>query len=156
MTDHGFWAFSVDVYKRPGVEAAALNLQDEQGFDVNLVLWCLWLGSEGRIAGKVLQTALTIVDQWNEAVTHKVRPLRRSIQGVAGAETVYRKLLDAELECERLIQTRLDALLGDTQVANGSPRDLAIRNLQEYARQTDKVGRFDCFLSGVFQSGEIV
>jgi len=152
MKDQGFWDFSLEVYKRPGVEVAALDLQDQQGFDVNLALWCVWLGSKARVSGKALPKAVTLVDQWNEAVTHKVRPLRRSIKGVAGAETVYRKLLDAELECERLIQMRLDGLLDTTQAATGAPQDLAARNLEAYARQIERPATFENFLSAVFQS----
>ena len=44
-----FWQFSLEVYARPQVADLCLVLQDEHGFDVNILLLCLWLAQgEGR------------------------------------------------------------------------------------------------------------
>jgi len=43
-----FWCFSLAFYERPGVPGALIALQDRDGFDVNLVLFALWLGISGR------------------------------------------------------------------------------------------------------------
>jgi len=40
-----FWDFSLAVYRRPGVAAACLRLQDEAGVDVNLLLYFCWLAT---------------------------------------------------------------------------------------------------------------
>ena len=37
-----FWNFSTGLYAAPGVEAHLLALQDRDGLDVNLVLFCLF------------------------------------------------------------------------------------------------------------------
>ena len=39
-----FWSFSLRIYGAPGVEPACLDLQDRFGADVNLALYCLWIG----------------------------------------------------------------------------------------------------------------
>jgi uncharacterized protein (TIGR02444 family) len=46
--DEAFWCFSLAFYERPGVADALIALQDRDGFDVNLVLFALWLGISGR------------------------------------------------------------------------------------------------------------
>ena len=45
--DGRFWAFSLEVYGRPGVAPACLALQDRHGLDVNLLLFCCWAASQG-------------------------------------------------------------------------------------------------------------
>ena len=59
--DEAFWRFSLVFYERPGVADALIALQDRGGFDVNLILFALWLGISGRgllggdtLAAKVL------------------------------------------------------------------------------------------------------
>mgnify|MGYP001460985468 CR=1 FL=1 len=39
---NGFWRFSLTVYRRPGVEAALLALQERCGSDTNLLLYACW------------------------------------------------------------------------------------------------------------------
>src|SRR5258707_12890741 len=46
--DEVFWRFSLAFYERPGVADALVALQDRDGFDVNLVLFVLWLGISGH------------------------------------------------------------------------------------------------------------
>ena len=46
--DEAFWRFSLAFYERPGVPDALIALQDRDGFDVNLILFALWLGISGR------------------------------------------------------------------------------------------------------------
>ena len=38
------WEFSLKLYSEPGVAASCLSLQNQHGFDVNLVLFCIWYG----------------------------------------------------------------------------------------------------------------
>ena len=46
--DEALWRFSLTFYARPGVSEALIALQDRAGFDVNLMLFALWLGVSGR------------------------------------------------------------------------------------------------------------
>ena len=54
-----FWTFSLEFYRRKGVERALLQLQETAGADVNLLLLALWwaklglkgLGEERQVAG---------------------------------------------------------------------------------------------------------
>ena len=46
--DHPFWDFSLRVYGSEGVPEACLVLQERHGIDVNVLLYCFWLGASGR------------------------------------------------------------------------------------------------------------
>mgnify|MGYP000439297982 CR=1 FL=1 len=41
---NNFWQYSVAFYREPGIAEACLKLQNQHGFDVNLVLFCIWHG----------------------------------------------------------------------------------------------------------------
>ena len=45
--DIPFWDFSVALYSKPGVGAACLGLQDRHEIDVNILMFCLWMGAAG-------------------------------------------------------------------------------------------------------------
>ncbi|MDB5604693.1 MAG: hypothetical protein JWP25_1593 [Bradyrhizobium sp.] len=65
------WRFSLAVYA--GVATECLALQDSLGIDVNILLFCAWLGAVRRIAPDVeLKAACGIVEPWHDKA---VRPL---------------------------------------------------------------------------------
>ena len=45
---HPFWNFSLELYAGDGVAEACLDLQERRGCDVNILLFCCWLGASGR------------------------------------------------------------------------------------------------------------
>lgn len=151
-----FWEFSVTRYAWPGVETAALDLQDRQGFDVNIALWCVWLAAQGRAPGPALEKAVEIAHAWTGRITGPVRKLRLRFKGEADAGPVYKAMLAAELEAERLLQARLAKLLPETGVTEAAPRPAAQDGLMAYATLINKAGDFDAFLSAVFPAGKTV
>ena len=46
--DNEFWRFSLAIYKPPDVAAECLALQEAVGLDVNLLLFCAWLGTRSN------------------------------------------------------------------------------------------------------------
>ena len=123
--DHALWRFSLRVYGAPGVEAACLRLQDERGADVNMVLFCCWLGAAGygRIADPLLRSTLAAAAQWRTRVVEPLRTLRRALKddpaplAAPAAAPVRRKVLDAELAAEHALQTVLFAAASDLERA---------------------------------------
>jgi uncharacterized protein (TIGR02444 family) len=76
-----FWDYSVELYRRPAVEAACLELQRRHGLDVNLVLLCCWqarLG--GRLDRALLARAAEVVASWQAEVVRPLRALRRRLK----------------------------------------------------------------------------
>src|SRR5579862_3641028 len=109
-----FWRFSLAIYGKPGVAPACLVLQDQFGRDVNLALYCCWLGASGR--GRLTRAALDAADNavasWRHAVVEHFRAARRAIKAAAWPDStdLYAKVKAVELESERLLQVRLVAL----------------------------------------------
>lgn len=70
--DNPLWQYACQVYAQAGVETALLELQDEQGADINLILQALWLASEGRA-----WTKGCIPNDYGKWMTEQVLPLRQ-------------------------------------------------------------------------------
>jgi uncharacterized protein (TIGR02444 family) len=106
-----FWRFSLAIYARPGVPPACLVLQDQHGRDVNLALYCCWLGvsGRGRLDADALAAADRAVAAWRREVVENFRAARRAIKAAAlpDSESFYAKAKAIELEAERLLQRQL-------------------------------------------------
>lgn len=106
-----FWRFSLTLYARPDVPPACLVLQDRHGSDVNLMLFCCWLGASGR--GRLDRAALDAADHavagWRHDVVEHFRAARRAIKVAAlpDSESIYTKAKAVELDAERLLQRQL-------------------------------------------------
>ncbi len=105
--DNPFWQFSCAVYAAPGVRQACLQLQDEHGADVNLLLLAVWLGSARGTRLAKADLADLPGAAWHDQV---IRPLRGARRAVATAwestdpaiAAFRRQLLDCELAAERI------------------------------------------------------
>jgi uncharacterized protein (TIGR02444 family) len=133
-----FWRFSLALYGKPGVAPACLVLQDQYGRDVNLALYCCWVGLSGR--GAMSPEALAAADQeiapWRHNIVEHLRTARRAIkqQACDGSDSLYAKAKAIELEAERLLQTRLTARAPAANAAVSPQERLqaAIANLTLY------------------------
>ena len=115
------WEFSLTLYAEPGVAASCLSLQNQHGFDVNLVLFCLWYGfRHGVLTEDLLKTALDTADRWRETVVQPLRSLRTRLKRDL-VESAYasspeisalrEKIKTAELDAERIQQQELEKLI---------------------------------------------
>ncbi len=133
-----FWRFSLAVYGKPGVAPACLVLQDQFGRDVNLALYCCWVGASGR--GRLGRAALDAADRaaapWRHEVVEHFRAARRAIKEAAApdSEALYAKAKAVELDAERLLQSRLAQLAPPPDQALRATERLqaAIENLTLY------------------------
>ena len=115
------WEFSLKLYAEPGVAASCLSLQDQHGYDVNLVLFCIWYGCRhGELTDDLLKTALETSDHWRETVVRPLRSLRTQLkrdlkEGAysSSSETsvLREQIKTAELNAERIQQQELEKLI---------------------------------------------
>jgi uncharacterized protein (TIGR02444 family) len=111
-----FWSFSLRLYARPGVADACLALQDGQGADVNLLLFVLWAGQNGRLLRlSEMQGLIALTAVWRREIVTPLRHVRRAlrappeaIDSVAAAQLRH-EIKKLELESERLQQAALFA-----------------------------------------------
>ena len=136
-----FWRFSLRLYARPGVEQACLALQDSFGADVNLLLFCCWMGAGGRRTGKqFLRKLLAALGPWQTQVLQPLRRARRAVRnGVAEMPEEWRARLrrgiaSVELDAEYVEQLVLARHAAQAQqpVRKLKPQAAAAANLDSY------------------------
>lgn len=136
--DNPFWAYSLALYGRSGVDGACLALQDGLGLDVNMLLFCCWAGSRGRILeDQELGVLLATVRGIRHDVILPLRQARRSLKamvpqmGPAG-QALRDKIKANELAAEAIQQ---DLMHNAMPIANGPPSAPAgAANLRTYLR----------------------
>ncbi len=70
----GFWDFSIRTYRTTGVPDACLSLQNDYGADVNMLLYCCWIGAYiGQFDRDLFARASEFSTLWAD---HVVVPLR--------------------------------------------------------------------------------
>ena len=154
-----FWDFSLSIYSQGNVEAVCLDLQDNWGFDVNLLLLCVWLGSKGvSLNGESLQILIKKSADWRLQAVLPLRQLRQSLKDPADgidrleAEEMREQVKRLELQAERLQQDMLYQSLENLPGKDGRSADRAgiIRgNLSRYSKLSG-IG-FNEELRGLFE-----
>jgi len=136
-TAQDLWNFALERYGATGVAPACLQLQDDFGVDVCLLLCTLWCAEHGcaldpaRLAQLDAQCA-----PWRCRVVQPLRQQRRAWRGDASRERDYEDLKRLELQAERLQLERLAALAGWPGGGAGelAPAVLRRRNLRVLGR----------------------
>ena len=113
--EHPFWDYSIGVYGTKGVPAACLVLQDRHEIDVNVLLYCSWVGHSGRgvLTPPQLSAALATVDEWHRDVVSALRAVRQSLKGgmspalLSQSDALRSHILNAEVDCEHAEQLML-------------------------------------------------
>jgi uncharacterized protein (TIGR02444 family) len=136
-----FWQFSLSLYGEAAVAEACLQLQDEAGADVNLLLFLLWRAAKGRRLSEAEVTAVEeAVSAWRAEVVGPLRGVRRWLKHHDGlvaaeaAEALRQEVKRLELESERLQQQTMAALAHAAAPGEpaASPRQAAEASLAAY------------------------
>jgi uncharacterized protein (TIGR02444 family) len=110
--DNEFWRFSLRVYATPGVADECLALQETFEIDVNLLLFCAWLGGSRRVVltQSDINRADVAVRDWRECVVRPLRGIRQTLKSICGDCAGFRpKVKVIELEAEQMEQAMLYA-----------------------------------------------
>src|ERR1700690_833069 len=136
-----FWNFSIAVYGASAIQDECLNLQDQFGLDVNLILLCAFLGAVHGVTltSDDIASVRQEVGQWHEQIVRPLRAARRHLKTInlqdadtASAAELRRQVKTAELESERIEQMILEQW-ADARLAawpRGNFRDAVVANLQ--------------------------
>ena len=132
--DNDFWRFSLVVYGAEGVAAECLGLQDMLGIDVNVLLFCAWLGTRGaQLQRKDVEAAMRAVAVWQDDVVRPLRAIRQFTKTKCDDEAFRTSLKQIELRAEQIEQAKLFALSG--QLAGAAPaadrRAAIVKNINE-------------------------
>ena len=149
VRDNSFWKFSLAVYAVPGVADECLALQEHYGLDVNLLLFCAWVGQARKIAltPKDIEALDAAAAPWHDAAVKPLRAVRLYMKGMADGEVaVLRTRVKAvELDAEQIEQAMLFAHAEQKWAANGNaPSSSVVRsNLEGFLRAHGYRGQSD-------------
>lgn len=144
-----FWDYALELYRRPGVEGACLELQERHGLDVNVVLLCCWLGSRGAAADEAtLRRIAEAAEGWRAGFIEPLRAVRGRLKAELAdprpgsiparwselTTTLRQRALALEIDGERLEQLLLAELAADLAVTVAPGIAVASANLQQYWR----------------------
>ena len=122
-----FWQYSLALYGRPKVAECCLSYQDSDGANVNLLLFCCWLGFSGqRLEPAALEKARSLIEEWDLQAVQKLRAVRRFLVSSQSApsemvksdvlkDEMVQSLQKVELMAERVVQN----VLYDWWLGNG-------------------------------------
>jgi uncharacterized protein (TIGR02444 family) len=142
----GFWDFSVRTYRTDGVPDACLSLQNDYGADVNMLLYCCWVGAcKGQFDHELFTKASEFSTLWAD---HVVVPLRsaRTWMKQTGCDTgpvptaacmqLREEIKSVEIAAEKMQQQVLESLVSIDQSWSDTPEQIleeVIANLNRYA-----------------------
>jgi len=123
------WRFSLAFYAHPGVSEALIELQDRASFDVNLMLFALWLGvsGRGRLTKDELADAARIARPIGADIVEPLRALRRKLRSDPDADVqrLREGIKALELAAEKIVQSRLARIAGTPGRADPAQRAAA-------------------------------
>ena len=101
------------------VYAVGLVLQDGHQLDVNIVLFCCWIGATGRGALDIgdVETVAAAVAEWHGEVVRGIRAVRQRLKGGLApaplelSEPLRRRIAKIEVELEHVEQLMLAATI---------------------------------------------
>jgi len=137
------WDFSLETYRRPGVQEACLKLQDDLGADVNMLLYCCW---RGGFADGEMRDLLADLAPWQNGVVHGLRSVRRTLKQMVAelgalseaASGLRNKIAALELEAEKLQHTMLSRHSIEHGKTSPPSPQAAVHNLTQYFKLLQK------------------
>lgn len=145
-TDNPFWQYSLALYGQDEVREICLRLQDASGYDVNLLLFCLWYGRRrGELGDTLLARAVAVSGEWQTVAVASLRAVRRQLKiwrpGLADSqsldaaqESLREKVKELELSAEAYQQDLLFELAEASSPVGQAGADAMSGNLRRLSR----------------------
>lgn len=133
--DNEFWRFSLAVYGRAVVAEECLALQQAIGADVNILLFCSWMGARGIALNRDdIESIMSHVVVWQDHVVGPLRTIRQNMKSlqVGGSENFRMRIKAIELEAEQIEQAILFAYSQRFHSGPKNARDAATENIKRY------------------------
>ncbi|HUZ67223.1 MAG TPA: TIGR02444 family protein [Beijerinckiaceae bacterium] len=140
-TSSPFWRFSLAVYAATGVADACLELQENAGADVNVLLYGLWLGTQRRrLQAEEMRAIVALIESWRREIVAPLRHVRRTLKTppaafkAAAAAALRRQVKRVELEAEHMQQDALYAWRPASRIGREEEKATAIAaNVETYS-----------------------
>lgn len=119
MNDSSIKSTVLALYRFPGVEPALLQLQDDQGVSVPLLLWAAWLCTQGVTLAQLPAAELRALLAWEKDTVGPLRALRRKLKPEAQAHASLASLREQVKVCEQQAEWWLLARLAELPLQKG-------------------------------------
>ena len=174
-----FWQFSLEIYNQEDVKKKCLSLQDEYGFNVNLILAALWAAIwQQKLEEGNFNFFRNKLKHFDENIVIPLRKARRVAVDSAGFEygktsegekSLKEQILKVEIEAEKIYQQQLEYLIlnsfkkmkdciqsaDDYKINLDSFRMIGKENLKQYEKVVNHpssiniLPQLDCLLNSV-------
>ena len=121
------WAYALQLYAEPGVSQSCLELQEDRGVDVMLLLVVAFAGQSGiDLSPADIREMAATCRPWHQQIVQPLRALRVALKSgpppaPSGAtETLRSQIKASELHAERLQSDLLASWLGRKARARGA------------------------------------
>lgn len=107
--ENPFWDYSLAHYARGEVAQCCLAYQNQHGANVNLLLFCCWLGSVGVVVDdQELVEVQALIEPWDHQAVQPLRAVRRFLSSSSqSTDAIMSRLQQVELMAEQVIQDDL-------------------------------------------------
>ena len=130
--DNDFWRFSLRVYDQEGVANECLELQELHGVNVNLLLFCAWIGTQSiTLDRNDIEAATQIVVHWDAMVVRPLRIARQEMKADPDMATVRERVKALEIEAEQIEQAMLFAHARRIRSADAHHGDAIVHNVNQ-------------------------
>ena len=138
--DNPFWQFSLAVHGAPGVDAECLMLQDTHGIDVDVLLFCAWVGTQGIVLTDAHIAAIeALVGPWRDTAIVPLRAARRGIKTLpemadAAVAALRKDVAALELRAEQIEHAMLYGMAPALGSATTAAEEAMRRNVSALGR----------------------
>jgi len=166
------WNYSTQIWTLPEVESICLDLQDNYEANVNMLLYCCWVGDKNlSLNDDDLQTLIDTVQPWQTII----KPLRDSRKMMKQhlialpANTIDQtvsNISEMELNAEHMTQLALEKALRPEKILpceDQSNIECSFSNIKAYISSLDNISSADeimpqisQLLTAIFQDEEAV
>jgi len=129
-----FWDFSVRTYRTSGVSEACLSLQHDQGADVNMLLYCCWVGAAvGAFDDELFSRASKYSARWAENVVIPLREARSWMKHTGctaeptpteGCMQLREEVKSVEVAAEKMQEEVLESMVSVDRTRDERPKQI--------------------------------
>lgn len=159
-----FWNYSSQVWLLPNIEKNCLALQNDHEVNINILLYCCWVGDKNLIINDDnLQALLNAVQPWQEIV-EPLRESRKMMQQnlIAIPANTLSQTIDnineMEINTEHMTQLALEKALKLKTLTNAKGKtnfECSLSNIETYIRSLGNIDSNETtssFINGILNS----
>ena len=143
-----FWNYSTQIWTLPGIEPVCLEFQNNYDANVNILLYCCWVGDKKlSINDDDVQVLLDTAQPW-QTIIKPLRDSRKMMQQNLMAmpsemiEQTTSNICEMELNAEHMEQLALEKALNLSQVTpctDTSNIECSLNNLNRYLQSIESI-----------------